>query len=997
MDDGGGLGITSAESCSDVLDSGLRDFMHFRANQCSIRNFEEINSCYDLDSVSQISALDSASQTGVCNIGGRNGGSGITDYGIHSNYSSGGTDKIGNRSNMVKQFSSDSNIHRSYANQKNQNFIGHGPMNENENSTTIKRGQFPYAYIRSKLAVLPEEQAGQISRRESMNRQSDQTAQTVQSSRINSSAQENMHLSSRSECGAQISEGENKYCDEKQEGMSEDKNGEIAKYSNSYTSLRARKVALRRKRSLSVADIPVMNINSSEVLEEPRKLVNNNNHQKSNTSIKYEESGYDSDTTRKSSPRGSLKHGCTSGSTSISESNSSGGHNSSEDSNSSTKELSSDDNNSSNGGEDNQDEEARKIDRDDDQLISSGSEDSGGVFNETLQRDNDKNNKMIDHVKSMRTGLKSNQISNSIVTSNNKINVARMNSAGSHFPLSGHGISSSGNTIKKPPRKSKLPEPVNPSSTFKKSPSQNIIPKNMPQLNVTAKNELSHNLSSNGPQQRKFKKNGELVSMEGSSGDELGDNVKMNKQAKSNCNGQKYSSISGSEHHIQNSNLSSKRFKMLRLKKDGQGCDRELGIVISKKCNPKMGTNGYIVAHIEAGGLVERDGRFRIGDEIVNVNGKSLRGLSIEDARYLLKSSCSSISNDVDIILARDPPQKMVESNETLADENTQSYIERDSSLNGLNSGTQGFSNGVNPTPVERRRRRRLPCIERPRSAPIHTLPSSSDDERSFLQMLHQQGNNAIQDPNQVQNYHKRSSSNTNTAGTSSNSCDNMTLSSSNSVVDLNKAESLFDPEDDSDPNGTLKTVIKIGTNSQSIEHHHHHVHRLPSQLPSPSSSRYHHGTISRQLSHQLPRGVKNNQFYKYQSYNHSQNSGRALPMVSGCVDNTPYMTPAQSVENFYSSNSHSSTDLMLMEAIARRNKQMQQMSMSAESELDRYSVVSESFTECSEAPSVGSIPSTLNSNGYTSRYQSTKGGPSHSINNGLKGTVFELFRSYKF
>ncbi len=32
-----------------------------------------------------------------------------------------------------------------------------------------RRGQFPYAYIRSKLSVLPEEQAGQLSRRESMN------------------------------------------------------------------------------------------------------------------------------------------------------------------------------------------------------------------------------------------------------------------------------------------------------------------------------------------------------------------------------------------------------------------------------------------------------------------------------------------------------------------------------------------------------------------------------------------------------------------------------------------------------------------------------------------------------------------------------------------------------------------------------------------------------------------------------------------------------------
>ena len=610
MDDGGGIGITSAESCSDVLDSGLRDFMHFRANQCNIRNFEEINSCYDLDSVSQISALDSASQTGVCNVGGRNGGSGITEYGISSNYSAGSVDKIGNRSNMVKQFSSDSNIHRSYvANQKNQHFMGHGTTtNENDNSNTIKRGQFPYAYIRSKLAVLPEEQAGQISRRESMNRQSDQAVASVQFSKMNSNAQENLHLSSRSECGAQNHDVDDKSYNEKQVDKSEDANGQIAKYSNSYTSLRARKVALRRKRSLSVADIPVMNIHSSEAMEDSTKTVNANNHQKSTNSIKYEESGYDSDTTRKSSPRGSLKHGSTSGSgsTSISESNSSGGHNSCEDSNSSTKELSSDDNNSSNGCEDNQEDEARNIGRDDEQLISSGSEDSGGVFNDTIQHKNDKSSKSIDHIK--KSVLKSNQMKSSIVASNNKINVARMNSAGPHFPLSGHGISSSGNTIKKPPRKSKLPEPVNPTSTFKKPSSQNILPNNMSQINGSMKNELTRNMSANGPQQRKFKKNGELVSMEGGSGDELGDNDKMSQQTKSNSSlaGQKYSSMSGSEQYIQNSNLSSKRFKMLRLKKDGQGCDRELGIVISKKCNPQKGTNGYIVAHIEPGGLVER-------------------------------------------------------------------------------------------------------------------------------------------------------------------------------------------------------------------------------------------------------------------------------------------------------------------------------------------------------------------------------------------------------
>ena len=49
--------------------------------------------------------------------------------------------------------------------------------------------------------------------------------------------------------------------------------------------------------------------------------------------------------------------------------------------------------------------------------------------------------------------------------------------------------------------------------------------------------------------------------------------------------------------------LTSKKFKMLRLKKDATG---EMGIVISKKRHAERGTTGYIIAHIEKGGLVER-------------------------------------------------------------------------------------------------------------------------------------------------------------------------------------------------------------------------------------------------------------------------------------------------------------------------------------------------------------------------------------------------------
>ena len=79
-----------------------------------------------------------------------------------------------------------------------------------------------------------------------------------------------------------------------------------------------------------------------------------------------------------------------------------------------------------------------------------------------------------------------------------------------------------------------------------------------------------------------------------------------------------------------------------------------------------------------------RDGRFSLGDEIVNVNGSSLRGLSMEEARVLLRTC----QGEVDIIIARDPDREK--------------------------------PSATNAAPVERRRRRKLPMIERPRSAPIY-------------------------------------------------------------------------------------------------------------------------------------------------------------------------------------------------------------------------------------------------------------------------------------
>ena len=97
--------------------------------------------------------------------------------------------------------------------------------------------------------------------------------------------------------------------------------------------------------------------------------------------------------------------------------------------------------------------------------------------------------------------------------------------------------------------------------------------------------------------------------------------------------------------------------------------------------------------------------------------------------------------------------------------------------------------------------------------------------------------------------------------------------------------------------------MIKIGTNSQSIEHHHHHIHHLGN---------------------------------------------------GACVDNTPFMTPAQSVENFYNVN-----DDMLVEDLDTADE-----------------ALSVAGTEYSEAPSVArsyTISQHSNQVGYLSFFFSIR------------------------
>ena len=95
-----------------------------------------------------------------------------------------------------------------------------------------------------------------------------------------------------------------------------------------------------------------------------------------------------------------------------------------------------------------------------------------------------------------------------------------------------------------------------------------------------------------------------------------------------------------------------------------------------------------MIAYIEPQGLIDKDGRFKVGDELVNVNGNSLRGLGMEEARNVLKN----ITGMVDIIVAR----TATATGETVAQ-----------------------TKGPKPLQAAVRRRRRLPVLDRPRSAPL--------------------------------------------------------------------------------------------------------------------------------------------------------------------------------------------------------------------------------------------------------------------------------------
>jgi len=123
---------------------------------------------------------------------------------------------------------------------------------------------------------------------------------------------------------------------------------------------------------------------------------------------------------------------------------------------------------------------------------------------------------------------------------------------------------------------------------------------------------------------------------------------------------------------------------------------------------------GYVIAFIEPGGLIDRDGRFRVGDEIVNVNGRALRGLSMEEARDALRAAGDS----VDLIVARTP-------------------------ISSGNAKPTAADTAVVDAAQRQRRRRRLPVVDRPKSAPLSGEKLDSAERDAVLDVCELSGDRA--------------------------------------------------------------------------------------------------------------------------------------------------------------------------------------------------------------------------------------------------------------
>ena len=71
--------------------------------------------------------------------------------------------------------------------------------------------------------------------------------------------------------------------------------------------------------------------------------------------------------------------------------------------------------------------------------------------------------------------------------------------------------------------------------------------------------------------------------------------------------------------------------------------NESLGVIITSSNS----SNGFVIAHIDPGSVIDRDGRFRPGDRIVKINGHDLVELNISQVREILRHSGNQVKISV--------------------------------------------------------------------------------------------------------------------------------------------------------------------------------------------------------------------------------------------------------------------------------------------------------------------------------------------------------------
>ncbi|CAB3380871.1 Hypothetical predicted protein [Cloeon dipterum] len=138
---------------------------------------------------------------------------------------------------------------------------------------------------------------------------------------------------------------------------------------------------------------------------------------------------------------------------------------------------------------------------------------------------------------------------------------------------------------------------------------------------------------------------------------------------------------------------------VVRLERRG---DEELGVFIAKR--RRGAAWGFLVAHVAPRSLADNAG-LRIGDEVVNVNGRRLRGLDVAEARDTLRCS----PRVVELVVARQAASSRGGADETSVD------YENLGSDSGVESAT--------PRKARRFQKKRLSVAPPEDSAPFCTLP----------------------------------------------------------------------------------------------------------------------------------------------------------------------------------------------------------------------------------------------------------------------------------